>query len=733
MTALGNRNHVPRGPRRAAAWAGAATWVAIALAALLPYVNTLRADFTFDDGGLILENPHVAPQASWTDSLVRPYWHDHSRAGLYRPVAAFTYRLQREFGDDPAPFHLLNLLLHAGVSLLVLAVLRRLAPGRPGLAFATALLFAVHPLHTEAVTNVIGRAELLAAGFGLGGYLFWLRAQNGTAGIRPGTALAAGLCFALSAGSKESALAWVLLLGLHRLIPFLPEPGDKGTYASLRKSGRWKGAIALDAAAGTGFLAYLVARRLVLGSFLGIAGAGFVENPLFRAPLGTRLLTASKVLWKGIGLHFWPAELNPDYSYDSIPLESAWLSVAGLLALLGLGITVAAVVVAVRAARRHPPASGARLLSWSVLFYAAMILPTANLLAPVGTIMAERLLYLPSLGLFTGVLILALAAWNRLAPGSSRSRRAGPVLLAALLVPLAVRTWDRNEDWRSNATLFREAVRTQPRSAKVRINLGSVLTEEGDWRAAEEQYRAALAVSPGYIPALNGLGHSLIQQRRYAEAEAAFREVLERSPEEPRETLVRLGNLLLEIGRPAEALPLFERAVSLAGDHADGWIGRASALFLLERYRASAEAWDEAVRRQSAGEDLRRHAAAAWLRAGERDRSIALLREAAAAHPEDAGLLHSLARLLLEGGAADEAAEPARRAAERDPRFEHLETWLSCLVALGHCEQARAVLTSPAFTALEETERGALSTRIAEACGSADPAAQGTRETAGDS
>jgi tetratricopeptide (TPR) repeat protein len=677
----------PKGPGLARA-NGAAVWIVLALAAILPYLNTLTADFTYDDGGLIVENPQVAPGTPWHVALTTPYWPARDQTGLYRPVTAFTYRVQRSlWGVDPLPFHALNVLLHAGVCLLVFAVLRRLAPERPGWALAASLLFAVHPIHTEAVTNVVGRAELLAAGFGLAGYLLWLRPRG------RGAAAAAGLCFGLAAASKESAAGWLLLLAVQRIWGICtraPRPALKE-------------ALGRDAWVVLGMGAYLLARGLVLGTPLGVAQVSFVDNPLYGAPWATRVLTAAKVLWLGISRTLWPATLDPDYSYAAIPPVSSWLSPVTLLLIAWVALIPCALL-----ARRRAP-----LPAWSLLLYAAMILPVSNLILPIGTIMAERLLYLPSLGL------LGLLAWAAsAAPRRLRPRLLLPALLALVLVLCAGRTWGRNRDWHSDATLFAKAARTQPRSAKVQVNLGSTLVQQGRLGAAEAAYRAAVAIHGDYPAAWNGLGHALLLQERYGEAEATFRETLKAHPQN-RETLVRLGNLLLELDRPQEALALFDQAIALADGIADGWIGRASALFLLERYSDSAQAWERVQPLVSPGQDLRQHLAAAYLRAGERERGLALLRATVAAHPSDAGKMHALALALLEEAPSDEGLDLARRAAHAEPRREYLETWALYLAARGDCGAARAVVSSELAALLPPGERQALAERLARECGPA--------------
>ncbi|MFH1144562.1 MAG: tetratricopeptide repeat protein [Candidatus Eisenbacteria bacterium] len=681
---------------------GLAVPVLVALAAILPYAGSVFFEFTFDDVGLILENPYVSADAPWTAPLTHSYWPDRPGTGLYRPLTALTFKVQTELtGTDPRPFHLLNVLLHVGVTLLGLAVLRHLAPHRPWIAASGALLFAVHPLHTEAVTNVVGRAELLAAGFALAGYLIWLRARNARGSI------AAGVCFALGAASKESAVGWLLLLALHRLFALPPfaaagdgSARDARTYGALSRQGRLRGALLADGWVLLCVGSYFLARRLVLGSFFGLTEVSFVDNPLYAAPLLPRFLTAFSILWRAIALHLWPFPLQPDYSYASIPLESSPLSFAGLLALLW----VASVALALHLRYRAP------LLAWSWLFYAALTLSAANLLLPIGTIMAERLLYLPSLGVLSALVCGAAAALAR-----PRWRFVAPAALAVVLLLMGLRTWERNRDWRSNAALFGRAVVTQPRSVRVRVNMGSVLVEQGRMQAAEREYREALSIHPRHASALNGLGHALLMQGRREEAQECFRQALAITPNN-RESMVRLGNLLLEMGRPTDALPLFDRAITLAPDRSDVWIGRASTLFMLERYRASLEAWETAQQRAGSGQDLRRHVAAAAMRAGEREQAISLLQRLVAAEPRDAALRSDLARALLESGTDGEGLDHARTAAEMDPCLAHLELYMEYLFRRGDCEAARGVFSSRLTEPLTAEQRQVLADAIAHRC-----------------
>jgi tetratricopeptide (TPR) repeat protein len=679
------------------------------VAACLPFGNALRCGFVFDDPGLIVENPDVSPEASWWTPLVSSYWPAPHRTGLYRPVTGLTYRIERGlFGEQPLPFHAANLLLHAAVSLLAYAVLRRVLRGRRRLALSIALVFAVHPLHTEAVTGVVGRAELLAGLFGLAGYLTWLWAERLPSAL---ATLLGGLLFALAMASKESAVGWILLLAIHRTGLF----ADGRSYGDIAGEGgpALRRAFLRDAAILAGLACYLAARVEVLGTLIGLHDVTSIDNPIYSVSAGVRLLTAVKVLAKGIALTLAPLGLCADYSYNSIPLERQWFSPWGLLAAMLLALLVALFVAILAAITRGTAPRGEQRprLLWALMLYAALILPVSNLLLPIGTIMAERLLYLPSLGVIAAVLLILAGLLSRI-----RLARLAPYLLALLLLFLGARTWQRNAAWAGDLPLFRATVAVVPENAKARVNLAATLVREGLRDEAQQHYQRALEIAPEYPAALNGLGHVRILQGRFAEAEELLQRAVALYPGSP-EGWTRLGNLLLEVDRAAEALEAFERTIALRPRKSEGWVGKASALFLLERFGESADAWTRAQEVAGSRQDLRRHVAAAARKAGRAREAESILTDLVMENPQDAGAAHELAALLLEqGDRSERGLRLAQSAVSHDPTRRHLETLVHHLLARGRCDEARAVVTSEAMSAIAEPAQQALRRLVDEGC-----------------
>jgi protein O-mannosyl-transferase len=418
-------------------------WLAMAalcLVTLLAYSNSFSAGFTFDNKGLLLQDPRIreASAQNLERILQRTYWWPYGESGLYRPLTTLTYLFNYAIlgnGDQPAGYHWINFLLHAANVLLVYALALRLIREFWPSVFLAAL-WAVHPVLTESVTNMVGRADLLAGMALLGGFLIYLKSAE-SQGWRKWAWLA-GLAGVTTLGvfSKESAATILGVIVVYELIWW--KERRKGWALSL-------GCIAVLLA-----LEAMWYARAAVFSRLPATLFPFWDNPLVDASFWTAKLTAIKVIARYLGLLVWPAHLSCDYSYAQIPLATgsphdwlAWLVVAA----------VAAAVVWTYPRNR------------TVFFLACAafvaFLPTSNLLFPIGTIMAERFLYLPAIAL-AACIVLGVYAIAR------RTGRAGlaPVALCLIIAACAVRTWARNSDWQDDLSLASAAVADSPNSYK---------------------------------------------------------------------------------------------------------------------------------------------------------------------------------------------------------------------------------------------------------------------------
>lgn len=440
--------------------------ILIALA-LLAYSNSFSGGFVLDNRGLLLNDTrtHQATAANLQLILDHTYWWPNGESGLYRPFTTLTYLFNYAIlgnRDQPEGYHWLNFLLHAGNILLVYALCTRLLR-KPWQAFFIAAIWAVHPVLTESVTNLVGRADLLAAGAVLAGLLLYLKAVE-TRQWRWFACLA--LVAGLGAFSKESG---VILPGVIVLY-----------WLTYRQWGRVQAFGLLASVLPIAFM--LVVRAGVMSHTLPME-IPFTDNPIPHAASG--FLTALTVIARYFALIVWPATLSADYSWSQIPLFTGtpqdWLAIAFVAALLPL-------LILLYRWNKAPFFLFALGLAW--------LAPVANIFVPTGTVMAERFLYLPALGVAA---CLVTVIWE-LAEKRAVTKPA-MVLLSALILALAARTWVRNQDWKDDLTMASSAVLTSPNSFKVHDLRANVLfaadpTHANIDRVIEESEKSLAILEP---------------------------------------------------------------------------------------------------------------------------------------------------------------------------------------------------------------------------------------------
>jgi tetratricopeptide (TPR) repeat protein len=411
---------------------------ALCLIALAAYSNSFHTGFPFDNSWTILQDTRVQDASRHNIYLIltRDYWYQTTLSGLYRPLTTLSYLFNYAIlGNRTHPefYHVFNFALHAINAGLVYA-LGLLLLGEAPLAFALAAVWEVHPVLTESVTNIVGRADLLAAFGVLAGLLCHVRA-TGAAGARKAAWLAAlTLASAIGMFSKESGVVLVAALVLYDI--------------AFPNTARWRARIAgyVAAAAPVG-LFFFVRSRVFASTPPPIFP--FIDNPLVGADFLTSRLTAVKVIGKYLWLLLWPAHLSSDYSYNAVPLVGWRLgSLEDWKAYLALAACMAAAAAAWVCYRRSKP------LFFFVAFFFVALAPTANIAILIGTVMAERFLY------------------------------------------LAGRTWARNPDWQDDVTLWSSAVRSEPASYKTHMNVAGAWSglKDSDPVAAIREVDKSLAI-----------------------------------------------------------------------------------------------------------------------------------------------------------------------------------------------------------------------------------------------
>jgi len=542
-------------------WRIAALWIFVAVA----YSNSFEAGLVFDSAAIIGQDPRIREATPNNVRLILTgdYWYANPTSGLYRPVTTLSYLMNYAAFDNatrPPGYHWINLALHSANVALVyglgVAIL-----GDPPLALALAALWGVHPLLTESVTNIVGRADLLAAFGVLAGLLCYLRVPS--AGPRKWawlTALAAAQTVGLF--SKESG---VVLPGI-MLLYDLAWP-SRWTWRDRLPA---YGAVALPIA----LFAYM---RAALPSRMHVV---FSENPLIAADFWTARLTAINVTGKFLWLFAWPAHLSADYSYNSVPLAT------GIIPLMILAALVGAIALAIRWRATLPP------LLFFLGFFLIAFAPVSNLIVIIGSIMGERFMYLPSVGL-AGCAVIAI----RFLPA-----KAFWAVIGTLCVALAARTYARNLDWQDDRSLWTSTVTVSPGSARAHNNLGnSFLQASSALPEAKAEFEAALRIRPDYAEAHYNLGKTLALTGRLPEAMVEYQSALRYPPDYSKalhqaNVHISLANVLARIpGRLPEAIAEYQSAIRIQPDRADAHYNLGNAL-AASRLEDAIPEWTAALR-----------------------------------------------------------------------------------------------------------------------------------------
>ena len=511
----------------------------ICILAAAVYAPVINAPFQWDEMGYILKNPFVLepglvlePGGLEGHRLYRAFWG--------RPVGYFSFALNYALGgDDPVGYHMVNTALHMGnaallywLVLLLLATPRMrdsaLYDRRAGLALCAAVLWAVHPLHTEAVTYVFQRHVLFAALFSLLAACLYLRSrymmEEGAGGRGP-WALYAGTVLAvlLAMKSKETAFTLPLMIMLMEVVFLTGAARRRALLLVPVLLTMLVVPVSLVNRDAHGVIGGLAAQA---GNYAGLEGKG-----------QEYFLTQSRVVLTYQRLLAFPVNQNlyydyPVYSKATAPVVFAWLVHAALLG--------GALWAIARGGRRRP---WLLVVGFGVAwFYLALAVESS--LVPIPMFINEYRVYLPSAGLMMAGVVLFV---------SIVPLRAGRAVALSLLVLFSVLTFERNALWADRVALWQDVVAKSPGRSRAYGNLGNTYYLSGRIEDAIAAYERELALDPSAYRQRVNLGIMRMEQGRYVEGAGEFREALRLQPGLG-VARYNLAAALYLTGRPEEAL-----------------------------------------------------------------------------------------------------------------------------------------------------------------------------------
>jgi tetratricopeptide (TPR) repeat protein len=505
------------------------------LVAVLPYLNSLWNGFVQDDNHQILSNPYLRSFSHLREIFATNVWSYVGAQGMtnyYRPLMTLEYLLCYQFlGPLAYGFHLANVVLNAGVVCLVFLVSEQIFRDRT-LGFVAAVIFALHPIHSESVDWIAAVTDLQLTFFYLLTFWFFLRVAK-PGGKRSGAAqLGMVLSFALALLAKEPAATLPFLATFFE--HFLRD--DRAQTTPGQKLSRYFTLWLLE-------LAYLLFRIRIFGGLAPVLQLSQISR---REAFYSSFALIAQYVWKLL----WPVNLCGFYLFHKSVALSDPRVIAGFL-VLGLSLSAFAYFW-----RRE------RLVSFGLLWFLLNVAPVLNARWLGANVFTERYLYLPSLGFCWIAAWAGWRLWMSLAkrPAAGKFYAAGLAIVAILCV---VRIVTRNRIWRDDPTFYKTTLAAQPEAIALRINLGAVYWNSGSPDQAEAEWREALRRAPNHWLILNNLGLVAARKKRYDEAIEDFKRSIRLRPNYA-DSHMNLGRTYAETGAVEKAEMQLRAAVALA-------------------------------------------------------------------------------------------------------------------------------------------------------------------------
>ncbi|MCE9547952.1 MAG: tetratricopeptide repeat protein [Planctomycetia bacterium] len=635
-------------------------WVVLA-AGLAAYFNCLHNEFVFDDGLYIVKNPYI--RSLWRPREILT----HST----RPAINFSFAVNYALGGlKPWGYHVVNVGIHLLAALLLYAVVRRSmeskrvqwkrAGSAPLLAGLVAMLWVVHPLQTESVTYVWQRCESLMGLFYLLTLYCVIRSDDSARANLWGAG--AVVSCALGMASKEVMVTAPLMVLLYDRV-FLAASWREvvrrrwGLYAGL--AGTWLLLVVL-----------MVRGAMHVGVHAPTANVAYKDIPPW-----SYLLTQAGGIVHYLRLTFWPHPLCLDYG-------TGWPLAKSVTDVLPQSILVGGLLLLTAWAWRRRPALGFVGLSFFLI-----LAPTSSFV-PIADVVFEHRMYLSLAAVIVLGVVSVVTILERL-PGQWRRLEwvAGAAALA-LVILFAAMTMRRNEDYRSSATIWRDAAGKMPRNPRAYLNWGATLADQGHMDEAVSHYQEALQINPHYAEAHNNWAAALQRQGRLEEAIIHYQQAFQMNPNFA-EAHYNWGNALVGLGSLEEALEHFQAAVRLDPNLAMAHNNWGATLAGLGRVDEAMAHYQAALRIEPKFAEAHNNWGKALKTSGRVAEAVPHFEQALQIDPHYAEAHRNWGNALQSLGRFEEAVPHYQQAEQLDPNVAtNHNNWGAALQSLGRFEEA---------------------------------------------
>uniref|UniRef100_A0A673L729 Protein O-mannosyl-transferase TMTC3 n=1 Tax=Sinocyclocheilus rhinocerous TaxID=307959 RepID=A0A673L729_9TELE len=629
------------------------------------YWNSLFCGFVFDDVSAILDNKDLRLTTPLKNLFLNDFWgtpmSEERSHKSYRPLTVLTFRLNYLFSElSSSSYHLLNVVLHAVVCVLFLHFCRLLLDRSTSLI--AALLFAVHPIHTEAVTGVVGRAELLSSIFLLAAFLAYTKSKGADHSIVWTPIISTVFLVAVATLCKEQGITVIGICCIYEVfvaqgftLPMLIDTllqvlrGKDGfPYAVLQTLLKL---IVLIIST----LLLVIVRVQVIQSQLPD------DNPAAVSSTPTRQLTFNYLLPVNAWLLLNPSELCCDWTMGTIPLVESLLDPRNLAT-----VVFYAMLSLLAYHSLWYGHSSSKIVMMALSLIVLPFIPASNLFFPVGFVVAERVLYVPSMGFCVlvahGFKLLGL-------------KKTSWLLMGVLLTTHAVKTFNRNWDWESEYTLFTSALKVNRNNAKLWNNVGHALENQNSYERALRYFLQATRVQPDDIGAHMNVGRTYKNLNRSREAEEAYliakslmpqiipgKKYATRVAPNHLNVYINLANLIrANDSRLEEADQLYRQAISMRPDFKQAYISRGELLLKMNKPSEAKDAYLRALELDHTNADLWYNLAIVNIEMKDPSEALRNFNRALDLNPRHKLALFNSALLMQESGEAKFRPEANRR------------------------------------------------------------------------
>jgi tetratricopeptide (TPR) repeat protein len=594
----------------------------------------------------------------------------------YRPLRWITYAIDYQFtGLNPTGYHISNIAFHALTTFLIYLTILTLVENRR-IAFFAALIFAVHPVHTDSVAYISGRRDILSTLFYILGFYIFLESRKKKKSKFLVLSLAAYL---LAIASKEMAVTLPAIFFIYDLIRSLPDEGSltNRLFNALKK---------VISSYKFFYLAFLTP-AILFTCYKVLIKSPSNKAGLYGGSLYIQLLTVGKILVYYIKLLFFPINLIADYSFNSFPLPQTLFEAETLLSLV---VLFAIAFLTLKLLCKN------KIMAFSLIWFFITLLPVCHIF-PHHELLAEHYLYLPSFGF---VLLIALVL-ELLLTSTKYKHHIYTVFILVILL-FSVRTFYRNYDWKNSFTIWQKTVKTvphcvrainnlgveyfkrkdlkqakalhqkaleiQPVYEKAYYNLGNAYRTEQNFDRAIEMYKKAVQLNPKNFRAYNNLGNAYAIQKRYDQAMKEYKSVLKLKPRYA-EAHNNLGNVYRSLGKTDLAIAHYKRAIKIKSRYFDAYSNLANTYADLKQYEKSIETLKKAIGKNPFIPSTYNHLGRIYTKTGQYGKAIEMYEYAIKLKPNYPEAHNNLGMAYEKKNSYQQAIKHFKRAIEIKPAF----------------------------------------------------------------